>query len=362
MKFPKFIVHDVLQLTDYKPPQGSCIQLYGSFAKMFMENMKPFEGHPTILACLSEGVGQTELVNHIKAHPEWDVQCHGTVHRRYDKMPYNELVATLRTAKSILENVFEKPVTEFYPPYFKYNSTTEKACAEVGMREHRPKRRPNHYKKIWGKCAQVDFHFWNHKELPKVYFILRYFTVRPLYIIGCPRSGTTAFMRLMAQTNPEVLALKEIEKIWHNGTDIRAYYAQKLVNSGKENILDKNVRNTMRIPLIREIFPDAKFIHLIRDGRAASHSWRKWAIKTKKPDQTLAGAIQRWITYVTCAQEQAKSMSDGQYEEIRYENICQEEDYMVSRNFKWQKEMTPAEKLQVVSSAGPLLRKLGYLK
>src|SRR5262249_16228883 len=43
---------------------------------------------------------------------------------------------------------------------------------------------------------------------------------------------------------------------------------------GHEVVVEKTVSNALRVPFVRAVFPDARFIHLIRDGRAVSESAR----------------------------------------------------------------------------------------
>lgn len=39
------------------------------------------------------------------------------------------------------------------------------------------------------------------------------------------------------------------------------------ISSGKKRLMEKHPSNCLRIPFIDHVFPDAKFVHLIRDGR-----------------------------------------------------------------------------------------------
>ena len=48
------------------------------------------------------------------------------------------------------------------------------------------------------------------------------------------------------------------------------------------------------------------------------------------------------------------------YEEIRYEDLCKDEDYFVSRDFKWKNDLTEAEINIVEEIQDEWLKKLGY--
>lgn len=112
------------------------------------------------------------------------------------------------------------------------------------------------------------------------------------FIVGSPRSGTKIF-RDTLEAHPSVTTTDHpLEEIWTTGQadvkheeynpdtitpDIRETvqraFERKLTNT--EFFVEKNVRNSLRIPYIRDIFPDAKFLHIIRDGRDAATSIRK---------------------------------------------------------------------------------------
>lgn len=57
-------------------------------------------------------------------------------------------------------------------------------------------------------------------------------------------------------------------------TLIRGVYAPYLAKSGKQIVVDRSPNNIWSFPLLAEILPEAKFIHLIRDGRDVACSQR----------------------------------------------------------------------------------------
>lgn len=128
----------------------------------------------------------------------------------------------------------------------------------------------------------------------------------PLFIIGCGRSGTTMLTSLL-RNHKDICSFSEANEIWDpegyrwfnknlnrppiwydpiKYTEVwRDYfngnYRKQLKNifgcyqfiSRKKIFLNKSPMNTFRISDIFEIFPDARFIHIIRDGRAVAFSW-----------------------------------------------------------------------------------------
>lgn len=104
------------------------------------------------------------------------------------------------------------------------------------------------------------------------------------FVIGCARSGTSILGELVA-SHPRVKYIFEAIKIWEFGgmgeydshrltelhaTDavkkhVREYFENQ--SQGADFVVEKNPRNSLRIPYVHAIFPDAKFIYIVRDGR-----------------------------------------------------------------------------------------------
>lgn len=87
---------------------------------------------------------------------------------------------------------------------------------------------------------------------------------------------------------------------------------------GKQRWGEKTPRNAFWIDEIRALFPDAQFIHIVRDGRdqaidiSDSLLW---------PYSVYSGA-NLWQRYVTAARESAGRLPADAYFEIRYEDLC----------------------------------------
>lgn len=116
----------------------------------------------------------------------------------------------------------------------------------------------------------------------------------PVFILGAGRSGTTLLSRIV-ERSPAVFNGYEFRYIWnyrtpHRNLDlrpsesdkspavryIREYFSDLAQRHGRI-IIDKTPSNAWRIPFIRTVFPDARFIHILRDGRANIVSrYREW--------------------------------------------------------------------------------------
>ena len=109
----------------------------------------------------------------------------------------------------------------------------------------------------------------------------------PVFIVGAPNSGTRALGKAVS-LSPDLEDRSEARVLWdkdfherRNDTlktaeDVRTsdilrlrgnfcYYQWK---SGKPIVLNRHPENSLRIHFIKKIFPSAKIIHIIRDGRA----------------------------------------------------------------------------------------------
>jgi hypothetical protein len=87
---------------------------------------------------------------------------------------------------------------------------------------------------------------------------------------------------------------------------------------GKRRWGEKTPRNSFWIDEIRKLFPDAQFIHIVRDGRdqaidiSDSLLW---------PNSVYSGA-NLWRRYVSAARDSAARLPADAYLEIRYEDLC----------------------------------------
>jgi LPS sulfotransferase NodH len=182
---------------------------------------------------------------------------------------------------------------------------------------------------------------------------------QPLFIIGSPRSGTTMLQVLLGE-HPQVSTTVELtlftryvspwmqawdeekrnsaEGRWHQGLpfvwereELRTYlrgfvesvYAKlQAKKSAATHILDKYPANSMVTPLIRDFLPNARFIHVIRDGRDVACSMVSAAQKIGFGTQTIRESATAWKKHLLAAREARAFGKD--YLEIRYEALVQD--------------------------------------
>jgi hypothetical protein len=114
---------------------------------------------------------------------------------------------------------------------------------------------------------------------------------RPILVLGCPRSGTSALQELLA-ASPELGSIhNEGHILWdayhhpkdrgwdsdalgrEDVTDRERAYIYRAIRmfaggafAGDTRFLDKTAENVLRIPYLQELFPDASFVFIRRRG------------------------------------------------------------------------------------------------
>jgi hypothetical protein len=92
------------------------------------------------------------------------------------------------------------------------------------------------------------------------------------------------------------------------------YFAQQ---AGKHRWCEKSPQNVQHLQLLGQAFPNARFVHLIRDGRACAASFhRRWG---RRPELT----IYRWKKVVEEGRRQGESLGE-RYMELRYEELTRD--------------------------------------
>lgn len=93
---------------------------------------------------------------------------------------------------------------------------------------------------------------------------------------------------------------------------------------GKKRWCEKTPMHCQHVSALAEVFPQAQFIHMIRDGRACAASFhRRWGYI---PERT----IYRWKNIVHQAGQQAKD-SHASYLEVKYEALTAEPEAQMRR-------------------------------
>lgn len=168
-------------------------------------------------------------------------------------------------------------------------------------------------------------------------------TDAPIFVIGCARSGTT-LVRLILDSHPNISAgaetkfLPELaEMVERSRLDgkfdlsrpdvlelMRGFYGRLqsdyMARRGKRRWAEKTPSYTLHLPLINELYPNAQYVHVIRDGRDVVASTRdRWGYRA-----ALGTALRKWRRYVTVARAFGRRLPPGRYHEVRYEDLVRD--------------------------------------
>ena len=273
----------------------------------------------------------------------------------------------------------------------------------------------------------------------------------PIFIVGAPRSGTT-LLQFMLRSHPHLwfpsgeshffvplyrsrdgfgdlstvdgvrAVLGEIQKYGARNPDsalndypfdadsVAAEFVSEGRNSipliiaglfqrnaraeGKSRWGDKTPYYVLHMPLLREMFPDAQFVHIVRDGRDCAMSMLERGDEFSIHNHYHAAKV--WQHYVDTGQQLGATLPAGAYLEIRYEDLLENPETVIHRvcgflgepydesvvNFrkakqagktpllqkpiqkgnqqKWLTAMTPLQIRMFESGAGDTLRRCGY--
>jgi LPS sulfotransferase NodH len=186
-----------------------------------------------------------------------------------------------------------------------------------------------------------------------------------VFLVGCPRSGTTWLQKLLA-SHPSVHTGQESNLfLTYLGPQLRAWrreltnefdperasgrggvglpcylregefvqilrdYAHALLASMVGNLandeifLEKTPSHALFIPEIKKLLPESRIIHIMRDPRdvvasllAAQKTWGKgWA-----PDGAGRAAL-TWVKHVRAVKQAEKNLSDSEFYEVTYEQL-----------------------------------------
>ena len=120
--------------------------------------------------------------------------------------------------------------------------------------------------------------------------------IAPVIVIGAARSGTKILRDILASGPGSAAVPYDVNYVWRYGaegapddmldpgdlTPRRRDFIRKtlprLAGAGRgEVMVEKTVSNTLRVPFVDAVFPNARYVHLIRDGRDVTESaMRQW--------------------------------------------------------------------------------------
>lgn len=119
---------------------------------------------------------------------------------------------------------------------------------------------------------------------------------------------------------PETLLqdLRADESLQSFSEVVRAVYKAQAMRHGKAQYGDKTPMHVLHMPVLLRLFPEAKFVHIIRDGRDVASSYlsiREWG------PTSLEQAALDWRRRLTIGRRDGRLIGPVRYMEVRYEDL-----------------------------------------
>jgi hypothetical protein len=121
-------------------------------------------------------------------------------------------------------------------------------------------------------------------------------------------------------------AMRAMEERTYAGA-LRAIFGQFAASQGLVRWGDKTPEYSRHLPLFRRLFPDAQYVHVVRDGRRVAVSMLKTGFGAK----TALEAAKEWTHCVERIQRFGQEMPPDQFLEIRYEDLIAEPVHTMAR-------------------------------
>jgi hypothetical protein len=107
---------------------------------------------------------------------------------------------------------------------------------------------------------------------------------------------------------------------------LRAFYGLYAEKQGKPRWGDKSPSYVRRMRRVHAVLPEARFIHLIRDGRDVALS----QLEVHHGNDEVADAAAEWVAGIEKARKAGGRIGDG-YVEVRYEDLVAEPEPVLRR-------------------------------
>jgi len=246
---------------------------------------------------------------------------------------------------------------------------------------------------------------------------------RPIFIVGCSRSGTTLFAEIFG-AHSDLCHVMDASQVWDlryydpeaddfrdesHATDweiarVRSSFALRMLMSGKPRLANKNNQNSVRLRYLKKIFPDAYVIHVVRDARPVvlsnlsrliKDSYRQnfpfgrfpkpvsWRDYMDKP--VIEQFAHQWQDITGYVRAQGTELFGPQrYAEVRFEDFCADPSTVLNRldrfcslpphsrspdvmdmigngeSDAWTRRIVPDDLEKIVAITGPQLERFGY--
>ncbi|HEX3705318.1 MAG TPA: sulfotransferase [Mycobacteriales bacterium] len=176
---------------------------------------------------------------------------------------------------------------------------------------------------------------------------------RVIVVLGAARSGTTWLHRLLS-AHPRIAGTEtgetwlfpDVAPLWADDvratagddltlTSLRAFCDDLLsgllrrADGPVDYVCEKTPTTVWQLPFVARLYPDAYFVHVVRDGRDAAMS----LALTRGGGAGLAGAAQEWVDAVGAIRAVAPELD--QLREVRYEDLLADPESVVAGVWSW---------------------------
>jgi hypothetical protein len=192
-------------------------------------------------------------------------------------------------------------------------------------------------------------------------------TVEPVFLVGAPRSGTT-WLQAVLGTHPAIYtgteswffaAFASLEEALSSprdrGVGLLEYWSpsdlyrllgdlfRRTISAlpapaePPQYFLEKTNLHCFHGSLILKVFPRARFLHLVRDGRAVVASLKRSARTWWKqgPLESVDAAAEEWARYVRACLRLRGEAGGDRFLEVRYESVRGSGECEISRILAW---------------------------
>ncbi len=148
------------------------------------------------------------------------------------------------------------------------------------------------------------------------------------------RGWTQPYQHLTGPFDMPLDAVRGLRLASSNGPEfIDRFFDAYAGNHGATRWVEKSPANVTRLGFLFEHFPQAKFVHLIRDGRDVACSLRKWSVQISRHEASgIEECIKLWDRWV---REGLAWRGHPNYVEIRYEDLVRYPEQTLRPLFDW---------------------------
>ena len=181
---------------------------------------------------------------------------------------------------------------------------------------------------------------------------------RVIVVLGAARSGTT-WLHRMISAHPMVAGTEtgetwlftDIAPIWADA--VRAEAGDGAVLAGMRGFCDsllvtmrdriapnathvceKTPTTVWRLPVLAQMYPDALYVHVVRDGRDVAASLaRTWTGGAEPSVDEVEGAAREWAEAIGAVRQAAPDLP--RFHQVRYEDMLEDPQRVVSDLWSW---------------------------